>query len=366
MTRRLWKVVLLNMVWVTLCIVAFDKFAYEIEEFNAGTRAFLRTGQTSIRIFDRDGLPVSVIAKTRETVISPFYVVHYGLLHSEAARVTAPQNGEHWRPDPSMAMWNVPPSQLSVDQFKTNADWVVTNVKQTHGKYHLVYNFEWSYRNYAGGKLQSPWWSGLTDGYALLLMLRAYDIYKDEKYLRTADVLYDAVVSPLSEGGSLIKLNGLPWVEEYVDPAAPASAMPRVLNGMIYAYKGIKAYELKRTPTRPIAESLRESILANTELFDIGYWSWYDQIENAANIKYHRIHVALLADPDFSVASLETLRSRWGKGAQHPGFFWLLSPNLSIAKIHLIIDLALIASLLLILQIFRTIALKVAAKRIRP
>lgn len=328
--------------WGLLCFWGFNKFAYEIDQFNAKTRTFLRTGKFDIRYFDGNGMPVSTDVRTGRQFISPFYVVHYGLMHSEAVRTADFDFVEHWRDDPSVALWNEPPEKLSAHQFKVNADWVVDNLSLLNGKMHLVYNFDWAYKNYPTGTLKAPWWSGLTDGYALLLMLRAHDVYKEEKYLKVADALYESVLTPLVAGGSLVELNGMPWIEEYVDPRVKANDMSRVLNGMIYAYKGVKAYEDKRGSRYRLTAALRNSIISNIKEFDTGYWSMYDVIGTSSNIKYHRIHIALLEDPDLRDALVDEIRSKWRYGAENSGVFWILSDGLNVAKIHFLAGLFLV------------------------
>lgn len=62
---------------------AFNFFAYEINQFNAKLRVLVRTGELGLRAFDDRGMPVSRNARTGEDFVSPFYVVHYGLIYSD-------------------------------------------------------------------------------------------------------------------------------------------------------------------------------------------------------------------------------------------------------------------------------------------
>ena len=343
-------------IWLFVCAVLFNRYAYEIDQFNAATRIFIRTGEFNVRTIDENGLPVSTDVRTGRKLISPFYVVHYGLMHSELANNESLKNEEHWKHDPSVALWNAPPTTLSMEQFLYNANWVVDNLRLLNDQYHLIYNFDWKYKNYPGGVLNAPWWSGLTDGYAILLMMRAYDIFKDEKYMEAAGKLYKSVVSPFKVGGSLIELNGQPWIEEYVDPKVDPKNMSRVLNGMIYAYKGIKAYELKSKDNQNMAQKLKDSINNSIEYFVINdKWIYYDLIGNSANIKYHRIHVQLLRDKDFNTENNRDVIASWEVGYKNQGLYWILSPGWSFAKYHFLLLFAIINIFPILLFVIRKI-----------
>lgn len=314
---------------------AFNFFAYEINQFNAKLRVLVRTGELGLRAFDDRGLPVSRNARTGEDFVSPFYVVHYGLIYSDTCSDPAWSDRYHWREDPTVVYWNVPPDTVTKEGFRHAADWVVENLETDDwGNAHLYYDFDWSYKNLPGGKLTAPWWSGLTEGHALTLLLRASDCFGDPTYELAAKALYQSILTPVSEGGSLVEMNGRPWIEEYVDPRLPESSLSRVFNGMVYAYHGVRAYEMARNG-QGMADVLENAIIANTSEFALGNWSYYDAIGSSANIKYHQINLALIEDERLrQTPELQGLKDRWHTGAQHAGFFYALHGELSVAKIH--------------------------------
>lgn len=334
MQKRNFKLALVA-VWMIAVSGVFDFFGYEIDEFNSSVRLFLRSGKTDIRLFDEKGIPLSFSARSGEKFISPFYVIHYGLIYSEVTQGREERVGLHWREDSSVKYWNVNPSVVKEEYFRFAADWVVDNLVEFKGQKHLLYNFDWEYRNYPNGKLTAPWWSGLSDAYAIVLLLRAYDVYGEKKYFAAASDLYLSVLAPVTLGGSLLELNGLPWIEEYVDPNAAPGEMSKVLNGMVYAYYGINAFEKHSKGFGASGASLEKSIVKNFETFSLGRWSLYDSIGNAANIKYHRIHFGLLSDfVGEGRGSLDELLEKWAIGVRHSGFFWILNSNWSYAKLH--------------------------------
>ena len=188
----------------------------------------------------------------------------------------------------------------------------------------------------------------MTDAYAIILLLRGYDCFKDEAYYELAEQLYYSVLRPVSMGGSLVYWNGLPWIEEYVDPHAEDIETPRVFNGMAYAYFGVLAFEQARGITQNASDALLASIAKHIYDFDMGYWSFYDAIGNPANIKYHRINWALTVDPRISSVISPELQRRWEVGVRYPVLYLIYGPK-SIAYFHLWLEVLLLTFLYFIL-----------------
>lgn len=327
--------------WLVLVSLIFNYFAYEIEQFNASFRVILTTGKKDVRDFNSNGIPISHSARIG-SFISPFYVVHYGLIYSEGLK----SGGFHWRKDPSIDYWNVPvtvkENKERIFFFKNAADYIVNNIIYKNGSAHLLYNFDWPYKNYPAGGLKAPWWSGLTDGYAIILLLRAGDYFNDSKYFDAAQKLYKSVLTDTDNGGSSSNLNGCKWIEEYIDPRFNSKNMSFVFNGMIYATYGIEAFELffKKTKT-PLSDELYSCANKNSKIFDLNGWSTYDAIGNSANIKYHYVNHVLLKDmiarDKISLKdNINTLKS-FERGFNNPGFFYLYKGPISVSYFHFVL-----------------------------
>lgn len=332
----------------------FNYFATEISNFNARTRIFVTTGSTTVRQFTNDGFPISKNPKLEKEFISPFYVVHYGLIYSDSCR-TSKMDGYHWLDDPTVDFWPYPPKDISIVKFKAAANWVVENLSSVHTEEiaHLYYNFDWPYAKYPSGKLTAPWWSGLTDGHAITLMLRAWDCFEDQAYIDTAKMLYTSVTTPIVDGGSLTRLDGYTWIEEYVDPNVNQYEMSYVFNGMAYAYFGVKAFE-EFTGKAGISDQLYEAITKTIQVFNLGYWSYYDGMGSRANIKYHNVNLALLEDPRLNYTGFDGIISDWKVGRQFPAFFYMLQGPNSIAKLHFFILFLMTALFVFGLVVFVT------------
>lgn len=337
-----------------------NEFAEEIIDFNASMRSFIMTGSGATREFDERGIPLYRNARIGE-YRSPFYVVHYGLEYSEACRSEVAAAGSyHWIEDETLPYWHSSPLEASIELFRNSVDWVVQNTEyDDSGNAHLFYHFDWPYPAHPGGILRAQWWSGLTEGHAITLLLRAADCFDDDQYVLLAEEFYRSILTSVEEGGSLLELNGLPWIEEYVDPSAPVDGLSRVFNGMAYAYFGVEAYE--RFVEQPyMAQQLRESILENYLVFDIGRWSYYDSIGSRANIKYHRINLALLLDQRLQGDSEFSVIPKWSFGASIPIIYYALHGPRGVALWHfyftlLVLSMSLIAVLEVVFRAVRRV-----------
>lgn len=346
---RISILVMLSLMIATMAAVT--RYEREIDDFNAKARTFLVSGEFRLRQFDENGIPISYTARKPNGFQSPYYVVHYGLIYSEAADSMSTSVDALWFHDPSIASWDIPPPQMHINRenFLTAADWVVNNLSNYQGHAHLLYDFDWSYPGLQGGELSAPWWSGLTDGYAILLLLRAYDVTAEEKYAEAAAKLYESVLAKVEDGGSLLTLsNDTLWIEEYVVSGLPAELQPRVLNGMIYSYLGVRAFEAQfPASSRQFAPRLLDSIRLNLDEFDMGWWVAYDLLGNPTNLKYFEItlgQLKLLARISGQDAFLEVYdewrdyRSWWMPLAVK----WLLNGHFSYAALNIVLEIVFV------------------------
>jgi hypothetical protein len=315
-----------------LSLTLFNLFARDIDDFLGKLRHFVVTGSWETLTFDSNGIPT--LSRPRiGRYTSPFYVVHFALLHSEACRGLADTNRFHWRRDESLRYWPRLPSKPDLKTFRSLLDWLISHATTNDtGLTHFLYTFDWPYEAYPGTLVKAPWWSGLTDGYAIVVLLRGYDCFKDERYLKLASELYKSLTTPVTDGGSLLVWEGQHWVEEYVDSRVEPSRLSRVLNGMIYAYMGLRAYE-EFTSTNGLSEKLLRSVGYHIRHFDLGYWSYYDAIGTRANMKYHAINWALLQNPEFHDIIPEDIKTRWRLGVQCPALYLIYGPR-STAYFH--------------------------------
>jgi len=335
---KVWIIVILSFF---MSIFTINAIAPQLSYYNIGMRNLLVHGKFQKFSFTKEGIPEQLSPRIGKYT-SPFYVVHFGLLYSEACRSLVDDSKHHWFKDKTLKYWYGNSPKPSLQNFKAALDWLLANADETtYGATHFLYNFDWPYPGYSDGVLRAPWWSGLTDGYAIILLLRGYDCFNDERYIVLAEKLYNSVLTPISKGGSLAYWDGLPWIEEYVDPHISQQEYSHVFNGMVYAFFGVLAYERARNISQGASAALLKSIAQHSYNYDMGYWSFYDAVGNPANIKYHCINWALTVDPRISPSIPPEIRRRWGVGVKYPILYLIYGPR-SVAYYHLVFEIFLL------------------------
>nr|XP_022341923.1 D-glucuronyl C5-epimerase-like isoform X2 [Crassostrea virginica]XP_022341924.1 D-glucuronyl C5-epimerase-like isoform X2 [Crassostrea virginica] len=170
-------------------------------------------------------------------------------------------------------------------------------------------------------ELDSGWYSAMGQGQAISLLVRAYVVSKDQKYIEAAGKALNVFDIPSSRGGITSKyLNTYDWYEEY--PTTPSSF---VLNGFMYSLIGL--YDLKEMATGKISEKAEEifdkgmrTLKAMLLMFDTGTGTFYDLrhitaglAPNRARWDYHKVHinqVLLLSEVD-SDPLFSSTAERW-------------------------------------------------------
>ncbi|VDI69298.1 heparosan-N-sulfate-glucuronate 5-epimerase [Mytilus galloprovincialis] len=148
-------------------------------------------------------------------------------------------------------------------------------------------------------ELDAGWYSAMGQGQSISLLVRAYIVSKDQKYLDAAERALDVFEIKSGDGGVLTKFAGVyDWYEEY--PTTPSSY---VLNGFIYSLLGL--YDLKEVASGKGAahatrlfdvgmKTLKNMLL----MFDSGSGTFYDLrhltlggAPNRARWDYHTVHI---------------------------------------------------------------------------
>lgn len=210
----------------------------------------------------------------------------------------------------------------SRNTFLSMADWFL---KSEDGLW--KYNFDW-------GDLKAPWISGMAQGEGISVLVRAYLLTENAKYLDKAfQAIYPFSLS-VENGGVRSKLDGKwDFLEEY-----PSKRPSHTLNGFLYALVGIKDL----IDIEPDIESqtgfseLIDTLSNQWFRWDLSTWSAYDLQRspsgkaNFATVSYHKIHIALmrylgtqLNEPQLQKCSnkwlgdymslLKRVRALWGK-----------------------------------------------------
>lgn len=167
------------------------------------------------------------------------------------------------------------------------ADWLVD---------HAIISGDFAVYEYANPwyyNLTPPWRSAMANGQALQVLVRAHKITVDERYLTTARSLLRALQTPVEQGGLTYQTEDGWWFEEYI---CSDGSQPRVLNGMIFTWLGIREYfDYTADPAAQILlqQGLRAIKARLPDYNRPNGYSSYDALGQPAG-EYHAIHVDLL------------------------------------------------------------------------
>lgn len=196
----------------------------------------------------------------------------------------------------TLSMYNLYYDTLKkyLDEFFRNANYLVKNLagRGTYGVW--LVNFPWIAPCYL---CKPPWVSGLSQGLGISVMVRAWTLTKDNKYLHAAEKALASFEVPISKGGVLtIDKGGSWWYDEY---ACTKSA--NVLNGFLCALIGIhELYDVtKDGKAKFLLSKGIETAKKFMKRFDLNLfifkWSKYDdKLLVYSGPKYHEWHVKQL------------------------------------------------------------------------
>src|SRR6185295_2355241 len=97
-------------------------------------------------------------------------------------------------------------------KFLSASDWLRDNLERNSANIPVwQHHFDWDYRD----TLKAPWYSGLAQGQAISVLVRAHSQTKKPEYLEAAQRAFASFLAPVAEGGvSFTDSNGDLWFEE--------------------------------------------------------------------------------------------------------------------------------------------------------
>ena len=221
--------------------------------------------------FDDQGVPFSRLHYQPNWKYNPITVCQYGLYHFNKYLRTA--------------------SQKSKILFLNQANWLVKNASPGPNK-SLIWSYLFDIEYY---QIKAPWISGMAQGQALSVLLRAHQLTGEKKYLTTARLVWRIFNVESKMGGIISKFpDGSPVIEEY----PLTSGISGVLNGFIFAVFGIYDFSLysEEKAAQEKFTQFINSLKANLNRYDNGFWSYYDLFTplRLTSKTYHRLHLEQL------------------------------------------------------------------------
>ena len=170
-------------------------------------------------------------------------------------------------------------SDLMLKKFKAHAKWAYENINE-NGSWE---NFFFNHPKYP--------YSAMAQGEGASLLLRAYNQFRDEKYLQAAKKAIDFMLLPVEQGGTAKYEGEQIYLYEF-------TCFPYVFNGWIFAIFGLIDYVLITNDTGYYKEVLKKTLVTfekNIDKMDNGYWSMYRNDKRIASPFYHDLHIAQLS-----------------------------------------------------------------------
>jgi hypothetical protein len=164
-------------------------------------------------------------------------------------------------------------------------------------------------------RVQPGWYSGMAQGLASSVLLRAFDLTAEQSYLDAAAAAVSLLLRPVGSGGCAdYDQLGRPFLEE-----CPADPPSHILNGAIFALIGLREFGGRTGDDgfRPAGQRLASQLGE----FDLGYWSRYDlRFTAPASQAYHCVHISLLLAAGRTVgdARFGQTAERWRQYLRRP------------------------------------------------
>lgn len=182
-----------------------------------------------------------------------------------------------------------PTDKTGAQKFFFNcADWLLENIQDEEEFSIWSYGYDMVYGTEKG------WGSAHAQAVGIQLLIRAYDLSRNDVYKNKIPMLLSAFDKHINEGGLRdVEIDGTIWFEKF---ASPNNQKPKILNGMLFSLIGLndayliggyaKAIELYRLGLK--------SVLHKIHLFDLGDWTAYDIHGRPSSNHYHEIHIKQL------------------------------------------------------------------------
>jgi len=177
--------------------------------------------------------------------------------------------------------------------FLNQANWLVEHLeKNRKGLYVWNHYFDWEYRTV----LKAPWYSALSQGQGISVLVRAFLETQQEKYENAAKNAFKSFENEISEGGvRYTDEKGYIWFEEAI-----TNPPTHILNGFIWSLWGVYDYFLftKEKIAEELFNKSIETLEKNLRFYDINFWSLYDlsqtKLRMIASPFYHNLHIVQL------------------------------------------------------------------------
>jgi hypothetical protein len=242
--------------------------------------------------FDEKGLPDVWYARLGRAYRNPVYVSVYGLYYFQkwSGRSDNHYFLKYYALEQSSS--KKAGTKEYFEWFMNSADWLVENIRlRSLGEIEYgVWEYVFPLPIY---ELKPPWVSAMAQSLGVQVLVRAYAVSGERRYLEAAKHAIQAFYVEVKDGGVTYKDSDDEWwFEEYAHPLGRQS---RVLNGMEHAVIGILEYygATRDESGKALVERGLRSLRSQIDRYDAGWWTNYDALGRLANRKYHLLNIGL-------------------------------------------------------------------------
>lgn len=220
------------------------------------------TGKVSDKtLLDENGIPLNMISGNK-TVYFPTSIMQYAL-----------------------GIWDLyleSNDSARKDHFLNLCEWIINNQRE---------DGSWDCFGPIGHSHYTV--SSMGQGEATSVLLRAYQLSGNVKWIKAAKKAVEFMLIPVSKGGTLFVKDDNYYFEEY---ASVDDKRRTVLNGWIFTLFGLYDYLIIENDMniRKIFTQSVDTLVRHVDDYDMGYWSFYDKTGRIASPAYHQLHIALL------------------------------------------------------------------------
>jgi uncharacterized protein YyaL (SSP411 family) len=135
----------------------------------------------------------------------------------------------------------------------------------------------------------------MTQGQCISVLLRAYQLTGEDKYLETSKEAFKSFFINVKDGGVFNYDDGNFYLEEV--PSVPGT---HILNGFIYSMWGINDYYrvTNDVKAKEVVDKCLDTLKKEIKKYNLGYWSRYDHPKyswaGAASPSYQCLHIRQL------------------------------------------------------------------------
>ena len=162
-----------------------------------------------------------------------------------------------------------------LEKFRQCADWAIS-MQHADGAWD---NFSYIYPEHPYGSM--------AQGEGVSLLVRAYKLFDEQKFLDAASKAMSFMLNSLDEGGCTLYVGEKVIFQEF-------QHLPTVLNGWIFSWWGLYDYVLvtQDSEVKQIMDKSLQTLVDYLPRFSCSYWSMYDLGGKITSPFYHNLHIA--------------------------------------------------------------------------